>query len=461
MLDKSVVERVLLRAGETGADFAELFAEQGRDLHLSMGAGKVNAAVSGLENGAGVRLFKGDLTAYAYTNDLSEAGLMKAAGKAAAALTGDVLIKKINLVDYRVENIHKIKCHLFEKTRGELIDFMRLGSKKLYTESPLISRADVTLSEKQRHVLVANSDGLWAEDERNYARYSLSVIAEEGTEKFSCFKTRGAMCGGELFDCDKVEVLAADLVRDSVEMLKAGNCPTGKMPVVICPEIGGILFHEACGHSLEATSVAKNASVFAGRLGEQIASEKVTLIDDGTMPNHWGSVNMDDEGHQTQRNVLIDKGILKGYLVDRFNGRKMGMAATGSARRQDYTFVPTSRMTNTFVAAGEDNPEDIVASTPYGIYVAQIKGGSVQPQSGEFNFSVNRAYLIEDGKIMRPVKGAKLIGTGAEVLMNIDMVGNDLKVGGCGICGSVSGGVPVGNGQPTLRVKEMTVGGQK
>lgn len=306
MLDKSIVEKVLLRAAETGADFAELFAEQGRDLHLSMGAGRINAATSGLESGAGIRLFKGDLTSYAYTNDLSEAGLMRAAAKAAAAIAESRLIKKINLNEQRFENNHKFSIDLFGKSRGELIDFMRRGSDRLYAESPLISRADVGLSEKQRRVLVANSDGLWAEDERRYARYSLSVIAEDGSEKFSCFRSRGGMCGCELFDAGKAEALAAELVKDSVEMLRAENCPAGRLPVVICPEIGGILFHEACGHSLEATAVAKNASVFAGRLGAQIANEKVTLIDDGTLPNHWGSINMDDEGHKTQRNVLIE-----------------------------------------------------------------------------------------------------------------------------------------------------------
>ena len=262
MLDKSIVEKVLLRAAETGADFAELFAEQGRDFHLSMGAGRINAATSGLESGAGIRLFKGDLTSYAYTNDLSEAGLMRAAAKAAAAIAENRLIKKINLNEQRFENNHKFSIDLFGKSRGELIDFMRRGSDRLYAESPLISRADVGLSEKQRLVLVANSVGLWAEDVRRFARYSLSVIAE--------------------------------LVKDSVEMLRAENCPAGRLPVVICPEIGGILFHEACGHSLEATAVAKNASVFAGRLGAQIANEKVTLIDDGTLPNHWGAINMDD-----------------------------------------------------------------------------------------------------------------------------------------------------------------------
>lgn len=461
MLDKSIVEKVLLRAGETGADFAELFVEQGRDLHLSMGAGKINAVSSSLENGAGIRLFKNDLTIYAYTNDLSESGLMQAAAKAAANIDEAILIKNINLMNQLIENKHKIDMGLFSRQRGELIDFMRKGSSKAYNESSLISRTDVNLSEKQRRVLVANSEGLWAEDERNYARYSISVIAEDGNEKFSNFKSQGAMGGCELFrDCE-IESVATELVRDSLVMLKAENCPAGKMPVVLCPEIGGVLFHEACGHSLEATAVAKNASVFAGRLGEQVANEKVTLIDDGTLPNHWGSINMDDEGHKTQRNVLIENGMLKGYLIDKFNGRRMGMEATGSSRRQDYTFVPTSRMTNTFVAAGKDNPEEIISSTPYGIYVAQIKGGSVQPQSGEFNFSVSRAFLIEDGKLTKPLKGAKLIGTGAEVLMNIDMVGSDLKIGGVGICGSSSGGIPVCNGQPTLRVKEMMVGGQK
>lgn len=240
-----------------------------------MGAGRINAATSGLESGAGIRLFKGDLTSYAYTNDLSEAGLMSAAAKAAAAIVENRLIKKINLNEQRFENNHKFSIDLFGKSRGELIDFMRRGSDRLYAESPLISRADVGLSEKQRRVLVANSDGLWAEDERRYARYSLSVIAEDGSEKFSCFRSRGGMCGCELFDAGKAEALAAELVKDSVEMLRAENCPAGRLPVVICPEIGGILFHEACGHSLEATAVAKNASVFAGRLGAQIANEKL------------------------------------------------------------------------------------------------------------------------------------------------------------------------------------------
>ena len=241
-----------------------------------------------MESGAGVRLFKDDLTAYAYTNDLSEEGLMKAAARAAAAISDLCLIKNINLVDYSIENKHKILSGLFGGTRSELTDFMRLSSDKLYAESAFISRADVSLSEKQRHILVANSDGLWAEDNRHYARYSLSVIAEDGTEKFSGFKTKGAMCGCELFDSEAASEMAAELVRHSVEMLKAENCPAGKMPVVICPEIGGILFHEACGHSLEATSVAKKASVFAECLGQQIANENVTLIDDGTLHYHWG-----------------------------------------------------------------------------------------------------------------------------------------------------------------------------
>ena len=460
-MEKSVIERVLLRASETGADFAELFVEQGRDLNFSMGAGKVHSISSDLENGAGIRLFKGDFTAYAYTNDLSEQGLMDAAKKASLALNDKKLISSVNLVRQDVENKHFVKETLFSKTHGDLIDFMRQASDKIYQTSSFISRVDIGLQQKQRHILIANSEGRWVEDDRNYALYGLVGVAEKGSEKFSDCVNVGGMCGCEIFDVATAEEKAEVLAKNCVEMLGAQNCPIGKMPVVLDPHVGGVLIHEACGHSLEATCVAKNASVFANRLGEQVANEKVTLIDDGTLPNSWGSTNIDDEGEKTQRNVLIKNGILQGYLIDKFNGRKMGMKPTGSSRRQDYTFVPTSRMNNTFVDNGPDNPKEILASTDHGIYVAQISGGSVQPQSGEFNFSMKRAYLIENGKLTTPLKGAKLIGTGAELLQNIVMVGNDLGYSGPGRCGSVSGWVPVGKGVPTLKVREMTVGGQK
>ena len=242
-------------------------------------------------------------------------------------------------------------------------------------------------------------------------------------------------------------------------MLGARHCPAGKMPVVIENGFGGVIFHEACGHGLEATAVAKNASVFAGKLGEQIASPLVTAIDDGTIPNAWGSANIDDEGTPTRKNILIENGILKSYLIDRMNGKRMGMAATGSARRQNYRYAPTSRMTNTFLAAGDTSVQQMIKDTNFGLYAKQMGGGSVDPATGSFNFAVLEGYLIRNGEICEPVRGATLIGKGAEVLLDIDRVGNNLKRAQ-GMCGSISGSIPTDVGQPAIRVKEMTVGGR-
>ena len=232
------------------------------------------------------------------------------------------------------------------------------------------------------------------------------------------------------------------------------------MPVVIGNEFGGVIFHEACGHSLEATSVAPGSSVFVGKLGQKIASDLVTAVDDATIPNAWGSINIDDEGTPTQRKVLIENGVLKNYMVDKFGGRRMGMPSNGASRRENYKFIPTSRMSNTLILNGKSTEEEIIAATPYGLYAKKMGGGSVHPTTGEFNFSVDEAYLIENGKIGKQVKGAKLVGHGADILPNIDMVGNNMAYV-CGMCGSVSGHIPTTVGQPAIRVKELTVGGQK
>ena len=231
------------------------------------------------------------------------------------------------------------------------------------------------------------------------------------------------------------------------------------MPVVIGNGFGGVIFHEACGHSLEASSVSKGLSVFSNKLGQQIANKAVTAIDDGTLPNEWGSNTIDDEGFKTRKNVLIKNGILNSYLIDQFNGRRMGAEQNGASRRQSYEFEPTSRMSNTYIAPGKYTPEEIIASVPLGLYAKSLGGGSVNPATGDFNFACEEAYIIRDGKVAELVKGATLIGTGAEVLMNIDMVGNDLKLAQ-GVCGASSGSIPVDVGQPTIRVKEITVGGQ-
>jgi len=265
--------------------------------------------------------------------------------------------------------------------------------------------------------------------------------------------------GFEMFDSVDVEHLAKEASKSAVTMLHAKNCPAGKMMVAIENGFGGVIFHEACGHALEATSVAKGNSVFCDKMGKQIASAKVTAIDDGTMKNLWGSLNIDDEGTKTRRNVLIEDGILKSYMIDKLNARRMNMEETGSSRRESYRYAPTSRMTNTYIDNGNDDNDDILASIDEGLYAKKMGGGSVNPITGEFNFAVAEGYLIKNGKIQEPVRGASLIGKGSEILMNIDMVGKNLAQGQ-GMCGSSSGSIPTNVGQPLIRVSNITVGGR-
>ena len=314
--------------------------------------------------------------------------------------------------------------------------------------------------DEEQNVLIANSEGKFVEDTRVYSRMSIQATASDGNEMQTGFYGPGAHAGFEFIENLDLNHYAGEAARIAVTMLEADECPSGKFPVIIDNEFGGVIFHEACGHGLEATSVAKNNSVFANRIGEKVAPDIVTYIDDGTLPNEWGSLNVDDEGEKTRKNVLIEDGILKGYLIDKFNARRMNAEATGSSRRQSYRFNPTSRMTNTYIAPGKSTPEEIIASTEHGIYAKYMGGGSVNPATGDYNFSVAEAYLVKDGKIDRPVRGATLIGNGAKTLQLVDMVGNNLAHG-AGMCGSISGSLPVNVGQPMIRVSEITVGGTK
>lgn len=273
------------------------------------------------------------------------------------------------------------------------------------------------------------------------------------------FFAPGRRMGMEMFETVDPKVVGARAAKQAVTMAGAGYCPAGVMTVAIENGFGGVIFHESCGHSLEATSVAYGQSQFAGKLGQKIANEKVTAIDDGTIPNAWGSVNIDDEGTPAQKNVLIENGVLKSYMIDKFNARRMGMAPTGSSRRQSFAYTPTSRMTNTYIAPGTDKNEDIIASMEYGLYAKEMGGGSVNPVTGEFNFAVNEGYIVRNGKICEPVRGASLVGKGSEILQNIDMVGTDLDMGQ-GMCGSSSGSIPTNVGQPLIRVSSITVGGR-
>lgn len=459
MINEMTAGRVIEKALSRGGDFAEIFCENTVRNSISMVNKRVDSALSGIDCGAGIRVFNGDNAVYVYTNDLSEKGLLRCAETASEAVRGQSGVRGEIFVPSKYDNINKIKVMPEEKSRLWKRDILREASETASGYDDAVTQTRSGFADSVQDVLIANSDGLWAEDRRVRTRFTIEAVAGNGSEKQSGRLSPGGSEGLELFDRIDVRELAKEAARTAVTMLSAKECPSGKMTVVIDNGFGGVIFHEACGHSLEATAVARNASVFAGRLGERIASDIVTAVDDGTIPNGWGSLNVDDEGTPTRRNVLIENGILKGYMIDKLNGRRMGMEATGSSRRESYKYAPTSRMTNTFIAAGKSTPEEIIANTEFGLYAKQMGGGSVEPATGVFNFAVLEGYIIRNGKICEPVRGATLIGKGSEVLLNIDMVGNNL-LRAQGMCGSISGSIPADVGQPMIRVQNMTVGGR-
>lgn len=460
MLSEKTVLEVLAAALSTGGDFAEIFAEDTSTTSINMVNGIVEEGVSGRDYGVGIRIFQGTRSVYAYTNDLSTANLIRVAKEAAAALSGSSPAETLVLNRLEVPNAHVIKVKPGDVTQARKVEVMREAHAGAQEYDPLISQVSVRYLDSDQKILVANSEGLWAEDRRVRTRLAVQAVATKGSEKQSGFYGPGRHMGFELFELINPRAIGERAARIAATMIHADYAPSGRYPVVIHNEFGGVIFHEACGHGLEATSVAKGTSVFAGKIGEKVASELVTAIDDGSIPNAWGSQNIDDEGTPTRRNVLIEKGILKGYMVDKLNGRRMGLAPTGNARRQSYKFAPTSRMTNTFIDAGTSTVEEIIANTERGLFAKSMGGGSVNPATGEFNFAVMEGYLIENGEIVKPVRGATLIGRGSEILKKIDMVANNLERGQ-GMCGSLSGSIPADVGQPTIRVSEITVGGRK
>lgn len=459
MLKKAAVEHILTAALESGADFAEIYAEETRRSSIAMVNGRIESALGGMDYGAGVRLFFGNQAIYGFTNDLTEENLIRIAREGAAAWKGDRIYQRKGWREMAARCINPIRMQPDRIAKAAKAEQLRLASAAAKGYHDAITQTRAGYLEVMKRVLVANSEGIWGEEDRTRSRFTVEAVASSATEKQSGHLGPGGSEGFELFDRIDAEATAREAARVAVTMLGAKPCPAGRMPVVIDNGFGGVIFHEACGHGLEATAVARNASVFAGKMGQQIASPLVTAIDDGTIPNGWGSAEMDDEGTPTARNILIENGILKSYLVDRLNGRRMGAALTGSARRQDYRYAPTSRMTNTFIANGKSTPEEIIANTEFGLYAKQMGGGSVDPATGSFNFAVLEGYMIRNGKIAEPVRGATLIGKGDEVLRDIDMVGNNLKRAQ-GMCGSKSGSIPTDVGQPMIRVSSMTVGGR-
>jgi TldD protein len=322
-----------------------------------------------------------------------------------------------------------------------------------------IGQVSAGYADSRKRIVVANSDGLLAEDEQVRHLLRISVVANGDAGMQTGFESLGHTIGFELFEQHDVEELARTAARQAMTKLRARPAPSGSIPVVIKAGTGGVLFHEACGHGLEADLVGKGASVYRGKLGELVASPLVTLVDDGTMAGEWGAIGIDDEGHPSQYNVLIDNGVLTDYMWDHLRARKEGHPRTGNGRRQSYMHLPMVRMTNTYVLNGTESADDIIRDTPHGVYVAKLGGGSVDTATGDFVFGMAEAYLIENGELTDPLRESNLIGNGPQVLRDIDALANDFAMGNPGTCGKDGQGVPVGDGQPTLRVKAMTIGG--
>lgn len=460
MLLKEQLQELLDICVKHGGDFAEIFDEESQDEVINtidLDVQKINTSLS---SGIGIRIYKDFQSVYAYTQDKDMDNLRKMADDLALSINGEQVIEAKPLVKIEYENRHPILKDPFASPKATKIAIMKEAIAPALSYDKRISKVTCTLMSMKQHVSIANSDGKWIEDTRIRVRLALNSFASENDQMQIGSKNHGASCGLELYDNYDLKEMGVSASKVAIDMLSAIDCPSGQMPVIIENAFGGVIFHEACGHSLEATGVAKNQSVFAGKLGEKIAADCVSAVDDGTIVNAWGSSNIDDEGNFTKRNVLIENGILKGYMIDQLNGRRMGMDSTGSARREDYHYQPTSRMTNTFILPGHDSLEDMLADIKLGLYAKSMGGGSVNPYTGEFNFAVNEGYLIEDGKITKLVKGASLIGNGKDILMNIDKVGDNLERAN-GMCGSISGSVCADVGQPRLRVKNIIVGGSK
>ncbi|MGH9632773.1 MAG: metalloprotease TldD [Bryobacteraceae bacterium] len=456
------LESYLAEALSSGGDYADLYFEYLSTSSMASDESIVKSATQGVSLGVGIRVISGERTGYAYSDDLAPDKIRKAARVAAHIAKGPSKTEKIGLEESRKRDLYPVLTAPTETSLTERVDLVKRADKAARDADSRVFQVQAMYADNLRHVLVATSEGKVSYDRQPLARLGVAVLAREGNG----IPQRGYSGGGgrvslEFFLNEKTpEYFALEAVRQAVVQLEAIQAPAGEMTVVLGPGWPGILLHEAVGHGLEADFNRKKVSAFSDRIGQQVASPLCTVIDDGTMHSRRGSLNVDDEGATTQQNVLIENGILRGYLQDKLSSRILQGTPTGSGRRESYQHIPMPRMTNTFMLAGESHPEEIIGSVRKGLYCANFGGGQVDITSGNFVFSASESYLIEDGKITRPVRGATIIGNGPEAMKQVSMVGNDLKLDeGIGICGKEGQSVPVGVGIPTVKLDRMTVGG--
>ena len=463
MISKKLAIEVLNASLATGADYSEIFYEDSHAHNVMIENGKVETSSSNSLCGVGLRLLKNNQCVYGYTNDLSKKGLMSLADSLSKSFHDKRLLTVEKLDMIKCKNRNPVTRSYDDVPVEEKIALIREGIDGINSlKDPRIVRTFGVFADNCRFVAVFNSKGKWFKRSTEFGRMVFQVIAADQNGFETGFEGPGAQQDISYFRSEKVnpKKVARKAAETALKMLTATECPSGKMPVVIGNGWGGVLFHESCGHPLEASAVAKGLSCFSNnKIGDYIASPVVSAVDDSTMPSMWGSIDIDDEGNLGTKRLLIKDGKLNDYMIDDLNGRRMNREGNGACRRQNYRFVPTSRMSNTYICNGKSTPEEIIKATKLGLYAVGFNGGSVDPTTGEFNFGCSEAYIIRDGKIAEPVKGATLIGKGFEILKKIDMVANDLDLAQ-GMCGASSGSIRTNVGQPTLRVSEVTVGGR-
>jgi TldD protein len=469
-LDRAMLERALGRLlggapGRAGSiDYADLYAEYRVNESLSLEEGIVKQASHAVSQGAGLRALSADKTGYAYTDEISVDRLALAASQAKAIAQQQGESTATGLLRTGHDGGHDLYSLKQLPTEAKLdgkLELLKKIDQVARAYDPRISSVITSISSEDKLVVVASTDGWVAGDRRPLVRLNVTCIAEEkGRREIGSYGGGGRLEFGWLLEEERFARFAREAARQAILNLSAREAPAGVMTVVLGPGWPGILLHEAIGHGLEADFNRKGVSAFTGKIGQRVASELCTIVDDGTIANRRGSLNIDDEGTPTSRTVLIERGVLKGYLQDRLNAKLMGMAPTGNGRRQSFAHPPMPRMTNTFMLAGQADPAEILRSVKSGLYAVSFGGGQVDITNGKFVFSASEAYLIEDGKVTAPVKGATLIGNGPDVLTRVSMVGNDLKLDeGVGVCGKDGQSVPVGVGLPTIRIDGLTVGG--
>lgn len=456
-MEKKDYEELLTLAISTGADFAEIYEENGKTASYHVLDSKLDNISTGTTRGIGIRLIKGNEYYYTSTNDIRETNIKK-------------VIKNLNKI-FKEKNDRKIVLNDLEEYYPEIKiphekypieqkkDFLIAMDKKVREVSEKVSQVSLALLEDDKEYIIANSNGKYVKSKNCVTRYMCTTFAKDKNNKELEFTDFAQAKGYEFLEKD-LQTQSINTAKVAIEKLDAEDFKGGELPVIIAPGFGAVIFHEACGHGLEATRVATKISVFSNDLGKKIATKKVTLIDDGTIPNAWGTNLIDDEGNPTQKNILIEDGILKSFLVDEFHKKKMNMASNGCGRRESYNYPPTSRMSNTYLKPGNDMFEDMLKGIKVGVYCEKMSGGTVNPATGDFNFAVETARLIENGKITKRIKGITLIGNSKDILKNVEMVSSDLELGS-GYCGSKSGMIYVTIGQPTIKVSNILVGGKE